>query len=186
MARNHSAVPVRRKSHDTTVIPVRRNIHDGDISFPNGTHEDGAVCSLCGARYHNHHWALPVAGTNRNGSSGAATGKASSGGHRVLCPACRKAEERDPGGIVRLSGDYWLQHRDEILNLIRNEEKKAMGINPVERILRIDEEDGHLVIQTTNEKLAQRLGRALHRACHGDVEYKWSNETKLVRVEWRR
>jgi hypothetical protein len=173
----------------TGKIPVRRNLHDGDISFPNGTHEDGAVCSVCSARYHNHHWALPATSA-RNGSAGVktngATGKAPPGGHRVLCPACRKLEEKDPGGIVRLSGDYWPQHRDEILNLIRNEEKKAMGANPVERILQIDEQDGYLVVQTTHEKLAQRLGRAIHKACHGDVEYKWSDDTKLVRVEWRR
>jgi hypothetical protein len=177
-------------AHHHPVVPVRRNIRDGDVSFPNGTHEDGAVCSLCSARYHNHHWALPQAtnGSHRNGASGAkgsgATGKTASNGHRVLCPACRKAEDKDPGGILRLSGDYWPQHRDEILNLIRNEEKKAMGVNPVERILRIDEENGRLVVETTHEKLAQRLGRAIERACHGDVEYKWSDDTKLVRVEW--
>lgn len=182
-------------AHNHSVVPVRRNVHDADISFPNGTHEDGAVCSHCSARYHNHHWSLPAATPTKKAANGAAphgdatngaSGKSHPGGHRVLCPACRKAEEKDPGGIVRLSGDYWHQHRDDILNLIRNEEKKAMGHNPIERILQIEEADGYLVVQTTNEKLAQRLGRAIHKACHGDVEYKWSEDTKLVRVEWRR
>jgi hypothetical protein len=166
-------------THTHTVVPVRRNIHDGDITFPNGAHTDGAVCSHCGALYHNHHWALPAP---KNGKAQ----KASSNGHRVLCPACRKAEEKDPGGIVTLSGDFLAQHRDDILNLIRNEEKKAMGVNPVERILQIEEANGHMIVQTTNEKLAQRLGRAIQKACHGEVEYKWSDDTKLVRVEWRR
>lgn len=176
-------------AHNHTVVPVRRNIHDGDITFPSGTHEDGAVCAHCGAVYHNHHWALPTGGSAKSrqgvGKNGAAR-KASPNGHRVLCPACRKAEEKDPGGIVTLSGEYWPRHRDEILNLIRNEEKKAMSLNPVERILLIEEQNGHLVVQTTNEKLAQRLGRAIQKACHGEVEYKWSADTKLVRVAWRR
>jgi hypothetical protein len=43
---------------------------------------------------------------------------------------------------------------------------------------------GKIEIATTNEKLAQRLGRALKKAFHGDVTYHWSHDTKLVRVEW--
>jgi hypothetical protein len=175
-------------ANNHNVVPVRRNIHDDEISFAAGTFEDGVICSRCGAMYHDHHWALPAnAGRATAGKANeAALRAAANGSHRVLCPACRKAHERNPGGIVTLSGEYWGAHRDEILNLIRNEEKKAMGTNPVERILQIEERDGHLIVQTTNEKLAQRLGRAIHRACHGDVEYKWSEDTKLVRVDWHR
>lgn len=175
-------------AHNRTVVPVRRNIHDNEVHFPHGACEDGVVCAGCGAVYHDHHWGLPAAGRDATNIKQSAEARKAAGvnSHRVLCPACRKARDKNPGGIVTLSGDYWGTHREEILNLIRNEEKKAMGTNPVERILQIEEENGHLIVQTTHEKLAQRLGRALHRACHGEVEYKWSSDTKLVRVEWRR
>jgi len=161
------------------VVPVRRNIHDNDDPYiPDVSAEEGVACSLCGAVYHNRRWSLN--GVPERKASASATP------HRVICPGCRKVQEKNPGGIVTLSGGYWGIHREEILNLIRNEEKKAMGINPVERIIQMEEQHGDLVIQTTNEKLAQRLGRALHKACHGDVEYKWSADNKLARVEWSR
>ena len=46
--------------------------------------------------------------------------------------------------------------------------------------------DGEIEITTTNEKLAQKIGKALHRAYSGHVEYKWSGDTKLARVTWHR
>ncbi|MGC8863915.1 MAG: BCAM0308 family protein, partial [Armatimonadota bacterium] len=77
-------------------------------------------------------------------------------------------------------------HKDEILNLIRNEAEKAMGINPLERVMSLEANDGEIEITTTNEKLAQRIGKALHKAYDGTIEYKWSADTKLARVIWHR
>jgi hypothetical protein len=45
---------------------------------------------------------------------------------------------------------------------------------------------GSIVISTTNEKLAQRLGRAIKKAFHGKLAYNWSHDNKLVRVDWMR
>ena len=41
-------------------------------------------------------------------------------------------------------------------------------------------------ITTTNEKLAQRMGKALHKAYSGTIEYKLSEDAKIARVYWRR
>jgi pyridoxine/pyridoxamine 5'-phosphate oxidase len=73
------------------------------------------------------------------------------------------------------------------MNLIRNEEERARGLNPLERVIAV-KENGHggIVISTTNEKLAQRIGRSVKKAFHGEVAYHWSHDTKLVRVEWER
>ena len=74
-----------------------------------------------------------------------------------------------------------------VVNLIRNEEDRARGFNPLERVMSVRENGfGKLIISTTNEKLAQRLGRAIKRAFHGEVSYTWSHDNKLVRVEWER
>ena len=64
---------------------------------------------------------------------------------------------------------------------------RAGGFNPLERVMSIIENGyGNIVISTTNEKLAQRLGRAIKKAFHGDVTYQWSHDNKLARVEWVR
>lgn len=39
---------------------------------------------------------------------------------------------------------------------------------------------------TTHTKLAQRMGREMERAYHGEVHYHWSHQDKLVRVYWER
>jgi len=102
------------------------------------------------------------------------------------CPACRKIADDFPSGVVLLRGGYLQDHRDEILKLVRNEEKRAMGFNPLERIIAIREEDGWMEVSTTDEKLAQRIGRELRKACRGTLEYKWSEDSKLLRVSWVR
>lgn len=105
---------------------------------------------------------------------------------KVLCPACLKIKENFPGGIVKIKGAFLNKHKQEIINLVKNEEEKAKGFNPLERIIKINEIDEGLEVTTTNEKLAQRIGRSLRKSYQGRVEYKWSHDTKLLRVEWER
>ena len=59
-----------------------------------------------------------------------------------------------------------------------------MEKNPLERIIRLDQLNGDWHIETTNEKLAQRLGRTMKKAKGGKVAYKWSHNNKFVRVVW--
>jgi hypothetical protein len=73
-----------------------------------------------------------------------------------------------------------------VLRVIVNEEKRARGLNPLHRVLSISEEGGMLEVRTTGEKLAQRIGRALHKACGGTVTYRWSHNDKFARVRWER
>jgi len=160
-------------------VPQRRNIQNYNDPYIPDTHlAAGTRCSECGAIYHNQHWTLDEAVVSRLSIDREQP--------TVVCPACRKAHDRDPGGILTISGQFWSAHRDEIVHLIQNEEKRAMAANPLERLIDIVSEEGNLVVHTTNEKLAQRLGRALHRAYDGSVEYKWSADNKLARVTWIR
>jgi NMD protein affecting ribosome stability and mRNA decay len=102
------------------------------------------------------------------------------------CPACRKIADGFPSGVVTLRGGFLQTHRDEILTIVRNEEGRARETNPLERIMGIREEDGSVEILTTDEKLAQRIGREIRKAYHGTVSYKWSEDANLVRVNWAR
>lgn len=88
--------------------------------------------------------------------------------------------------MVTLRGGYLRDHRDEILRLARNEEQRACGINPLERIMEIREDGSSLELLTTDGKLAQRIGREVRKACAGTLAYKRSEDTKLLRVVWVR
>ncbi len=102
------------------------------------------------------------------------------------CPACRKIADGFPSGVVTLSGGFLRVHGDEILTIARNEERRARGTNPLERIMAIREGDGSVEILTTDEKLAQRIGREIRKAYQGTVSYKWSEDANVVRVNWSR
>lgn len=105
---------------------------------------------------------------------------------KVVCAACRKVKDKFPGGIVKLKGEFLEEHKNEILNLIKYEEQRAKGFNPLERIMSINDSKSGIEITTTNEKLAQRIGKSLQKAYQGRVYYKWSDDTKLMLAEWER
>ena len=165
-------------------VHIRRNIQDFDDPYIPEEHiPDGTTCDLCGSVAHEGHWhvsadyQLPIRkGEHRNNEVH----------HKTLCPACRKIQDHVPGGVLQITGSFFWDHEEEILNLIRNEAIKAMGLNPLERIMSLEYGDGVIEITTTNEKLAQRIGKALHKSYSGTIEYKWSEDTKLARVSWHR
>ncbi len=43
-----------------------------------------------------------------------------------------------------------------------------------------------LVVHTTSERLARRIGRAVQKAYGGTLQVRFAPEEKLVRVTWRR
>lgn len=102
------------------------------------------------------------------------------------CPACMKIKDNYPEGYVSLKGEFFSSHRDEIMRIVSNEEKRAMGFNPMERIIEIKNEDVSATITTTTEKLAQRIGRAINNAYNGSVKYSWSPGNRIARVTWER
>ena len=145
-------------------------------SKPSG---DPAICSSCHAVWTRGKWSLDPA-ICREVQRWRAPRPA-------VCPACRSAKEGLPAGILYLAGSFLREKQTEILNLIRNAERAAADKNPLERIIRIREDSGYrLVIETTSEKLARRLGRAISKACGGTLEIRFSHEDKLVRIYWRR
>jgi hypothetical protein len=150
-----------------------------DCYLPRGASRSVSICGSCRAVYMNKRWYV-------DGDTAKAAAKETKT-NLVVCPACLKIRDNFPGGIVTLRGDYVLAHKQDVINLIKNEEERARGFNPLERVMSI-KENGHgsLVVNTTNEKLAQRLGRAIKRAFHGEVAYHWSHDNKLVRVDWER
>lgn len=137
-----------------------------------------AVCKECGAVYANRRW-TSAAPDNKN--------RQWPPEQMTVCPACKQASTGEPRGFVYLDGSFFVDHREEIENLIRNEAERASTDNPLARILEFKERDGHnLTVTTTTEHLAQRLGHVLEKAFRGEVNYNFSHENKVARVSWQR
>jgi len=158
----------KRKSMDTASDPYLLKMSTSEM----------AVCKRCHAIYYNKRWYLDEELYQEKVSL--------KDTEKILCPACLKIKDKFPGGVVTLTGDFLHEHKEEIMNLIRNEEERARGYNPLERIMEVTKMGKRLEITTTNEKLAQRIAKSLERAYRGSVEYKWSSGTKLLRAEWER
>jgi hypothetical protein len=103
--------------------------------------------------------------------------------HPTYCPACKKSKERRASGELHILGAN-TGDRGELLQILRNEEGRAREKNPLARIMRLESTRGDWKIETTTEKLAQRLGRALSKARGGKIAYKWSHNNKFLRVNW--
>lgn len=150
-----------------------------DPYLAKGAGKKVSVCERCHAVNSNKRWSLSTERYDLAMQDPAV--------RLMICPACHKMQDDLPGGVVTLKGDYVLPHKQELLNLVKNEEERARGYNPLERVISVKENgSGSLVITTTNERLAQRLGKAIKKAFHGEVAYHFSHDNKLARVDWER
>lgn len=70
------------------------------------------VCPDCGAVYHGGRWAW---------------GDAPAEAARVRCQACHRIAGGYPAGEVTVAGGFVGGHRDEIINLIRNQDQLEQG-----------------------------------------------------------
>lgn len=64
-------------------------------------------------------------------------------------------------------------------------EARAMSANPLEQVMKIIRRRKELEVQTTNDRLAQRIERELVQANKGKVAYHWVHRDMLVRVAWQ-
>src|SRR5262245_25321547 len=106
--------------------------------------------------------------------------------YEQLCPACQRIHDRFPAGYVIIKGEFFAQHRDEIVALIENHEKKEKANRPLQRIMSIDENGGGLEVTTTDSHLARGIAEALHGAYKGDLKLRYSRDENLLRATWKR
>lgn len=137
-----------------------------------------AICTGCKAIYRHKRWYLDVEEYQRLSADEKVD--------RHMCPACRKIKDGYAEGYVTLRGSYLWKHEEEIRNILRNEESKAVAKNPLGRIMRMERDGDELLIETTEEKLAEHLGRALNKAHQGDIKVVWTDDHAICRVTWQR
>ncbi len=103
---------------------------------------------------------------------------------RDVCPACMRTADNFPAGYVELKGEFFAQRRDEIMNLVHNEEKQEKGEHPMERIMGIEAEGDQTLITTTGVHIARRIGESVARAYQGDLAFTYGDNEKSIRVQW--
>jgi NMD protein affecting ribosome stability and mRNA decay len=106
--------------------------------------------------------------------------------NQTLCPACQRIRDRVPAGFLSLSGEFFQNHREEILNLIRNKEQSEKAQHPLKRIMNIEEQEQETVLTFTEIHLPRGIGEALQRAYEGKLDYQYAEQTSILRVRWRR
>lgn len=130
-----------------------------------------AVCDTCGVSYHQGKWQWTTPSVDAV---------------QTRCPACRRIHDKQPAGYVSIEGAFAQQHRDEILNLVKNLETHEKAEHPLQRLMSIREEGGTLLIETTDVHLARGIGEALEHAYKGDLKFHFSEDEHLLRLHWER
>ena len=131
------------------------------------------ACPTCGATYREGRWTWQAAPADAR---------------EQTCPACERIAERYPAGVLRVEGAFAARHRDDLIGLLRNVEERERSRHPLKRIIKIATRRNGFVAETTDGKLAQSLGRALHKAYAGELEHPPTTAEieNLVRVRWMR
>lgn len=137
-----------------------------------------AFCTSCGAFYHHKRWYMNDTQLQKAGGNSEIL--------KVTCPACQMVHDGTPAAVVTLSGGYLKKHKNSIMDAIRNTEERSRQKNPLGRIIEIKQEQDEISITTTEDKLAQKLGREIHKAHSGDLRYRWGRAENSVRVYWNR
>lgn len=103
-----------------------------------------------------------------------------------LCPADERIRRQMFDGEVVLRGAWLQDHKEEVLNWVRNEEKRARSTNPMARLATVQERDGHIYILTTSQALARRIGSGLKSAFKGRLTIQRLPYETFTRVRWAR
>ncbi len=163
------------QSQDPDFLPPRKDRliqeHVHDAYQTRSKLPDPTVCPRCGVVYHEGRWQWL---------------RRPSEAHEHLCPACHRIEDRYPAGSVTLTGGFLEIHKQEILNLARNQEALEKGEHALARIIEIIDGDEGVQITTTDPHLARRIGEAVRHAYAGELDFHYADETNLLRVSWTR
>ena len=158
-----------RSSHGRRDRLVKERIHDTyqvRAKLPEPT-----VCPECGVVYQKGRWTWK---------------EAPEGANKAICPACRRIADQYPAGHIEIKGDFFADHRIEIINLMRNMEDKEKENHPMERIMAIEEQSDGALVTTTGIHLARGISTALSNAYCGDTSIVYLDADNIVKVNWTR
>ena len=145
--------------------------HNHDPYFLKEKCPDPSVCEKCSVVFHNGNFKWSE--------------KPPANAANFLCPACKRIENNYEGGVIFLEGKFLSKHKKEILSIVKNTENNERNYRPLERIIDIAD-NNKITIKTTYEHIARRIGEAVHAACKGELNIRYPEGEKYVRVHWHR
>lgn len=166
MARRVNRASRRGTRRDRTVQEYQH-----DTYKQQGKLKEPTVCSGCGALFHRGRWTW---------------GFAPIGAKSSTCPACHRARDKYPKGLVTITGNFKEEQREQVQGVIRNAEAREMKEHPLSRIMGIERRPEGLVISTTDTHLPRRIGEALKHAYRGDLDFHYDRDEDFIRVNWAR
>lgn len=143
----------------------------GDPYQATGKYRQPVTCSGCGVVFNGGRWTW---------------GTAPAGAAAATCPACRRIHDKLPAGTVVVEGPFVALHREDLVNLIRNEAERESREHPLNRLMELRELPDRLDVATTDIHLPRRIGTALKRAYDGELDVRFGDNEYSVRVVWHR
>jgi hypothetical protein len=131
---------------------------------------DPTLCPRCHAVYHKGRWQWREQWPY--------------GVHQEICPACCRIQDDFPAGWLILKGDFVHAHRIEVIAIARRQQHAENDTRPLNRIIKIIDTPGGMLITTTDIHLPRRIGSALRRAHGGALETHYDPDAYAVRVVW--
>ncbi|WP_454825669.1 BCAM0308 family protein [Paraburkholderia xenovorans] len=145
--------------------------HIYDSYRPRGRSAGASRCPDCGAVFDDGRWTWRMSAGQM---------------HQLQCPACKRIHEQAPAGEITFDGDYLLNRADEVLALLHHQADGEKQEHPLERIMDIQQQPEHIVVQTTGPHLVRRLGAAMLHAHQGELEISYRDNEGLLRAHWVR
>ena len=167
----HAAQPPGNRIQTGGVRHVMFDAERHDPYQSVGKYREPTQCEDCGAVFHRGRWQW---------------GSAPADAHAAVCPACRRVRDKLPAGRILLEGPFAAVHRNDLMNLVRNEAAQEGREHPLHRLMQVDEKPDRVDLATTDIHLPRRIGDALRRAYDGELDIKYGDQEYTVRVHWRR
>jgi len=148
---------------------IKQKRHDAYLNL--SKLPEPTMCEKCGVVFSNGRWTWKEIPAQAN---------------KIHCPACKRTADNYPAGKIKLSGDFYLEHQDEISNLIHNIETQEKNEHPLERIMTIKSNREETILTTTGIHIARRIGEALSRAYKGKFDFTYRDGEDYIEVTWHR
>lgn len=133
--------------------------------------DDPTTCTKCNATFHRGRWTWDEAPMKCP---------------RTTCPACRRIADDYPGAWLTLRGEFFEDHRGEVISLAISKEAHEKAEHPLQRIISIDEGPVETTVTTTDPHLARVIAEALASAYKGKVVLDYAADENRLRATWER
>jgi hypothetical protein len=91
-----------------------------------------------------------------------------------------------PRGYLHVATDVSTLGRPDVEGVLMDEARRAHRESPVADIIAVDDDGVNgLLVSTTTEHLAHRLGRALYKKFGGELHHGFGRRNSLALVWWR-